>query len=270
MLSQYSHTVPDCTAGYARGGAALTVTWAGCEDEVRAAQRLRYRIFGGELGARLPGPARESGLDADRFDPFCDHLLVHAASATGQPLLVGTYRVLAPDGARRAGGFYSDAEFDLAPLRALRPRALELGRSCVHPDYRNGGVILALWSALGRYMLQRRLETMIGCASISLAGGPEAATAIWESLHPRYLAAPCWQVRARHPLELGSPRVPTAEPTARFAPDTPPLIKGYLRCGAMLLGPPALDRAFNTADLPIMLRLDDLAPRYRKHFLGQH
>jgi putative hemolysin len=270
MLSQYHPSEPGSGAGPARSGARLHVSWAASTEEVRAAQRLRYRIFGAELGARLPPEASRTGLDQDRFDQFCDHLLVHALSGSGERALVGTYRVLPPEGALRAGGFYSDAEFDLAPLRHLRPRALELGRSCVHPDYRQGGVMLALWGALGQYMLRRQLDTMIGCASISLAGGVGAAVAIWENLRPRYLAAPCWQVRARHPLDLQAAPAQPAPGAGGFAPDTPALIKGYLRCGAMLLGPPALDSAFNTADLPIMLRLDDLAPRYRKHFLGQH
>lgn len=270
MLGNYSPGLPDAIRGSAPCNAALRVTWANCEDDVRAAQRLRYRIFATELGARLAPEARLSGLDQDHFDPFCDHLLVHATCAADEPVLVGTYRVLAPEAALRAGGFYSDAEFDLAPLRALRPRALELGRSCVHPDFRVGGVIMALWSALGQYMVQRRLETMIGCASISLSGGQGVAAAIWESLQARYLVESRWQVRARHPLDLGAARAGLVHTGRCFTPDTPALIKAYLRCGAMLLGPPALDIAFNTADLPIMLRLDDLAPRYSKHFLGQH
>jgi putative hemolysin len=270
MLNESTNSVPERARSRALAAPALSVSWAGSEDEVRAAQRLRYAIFGAELGARLPPESRLSGLEQDRFDPFCDHLLVHAHRGAAEPMLVGTYRVLPPEGALRAGAFYSDTEFDLAPLRALRPRALELGRSCVHPDFRGGGVILALWSALGQYMLQRRLDTMIGCASISLAGGTHAAAAIWDSLRDRYLAAPQWQVRPYRPLDLGAVRPGAALPAQRFVPETPALIKGYLRCGALLLGPPALDSAFNTADLPIMLRLDDLAPRYRKHFLGQH
>ena len=270
MLGEYATLVSDRVQPSSHNLDGLRVTWANCEDDLRAAQRLRFRVFGAELGARLPAEARLSGLDHDRFDPFCDHLLVHATRGSGESALVGTYRVLPPDAALRAGGYYSDGEFDLAPLRELRPRALELGRSCVHADFRQGGVILALWSALGQYMLQRRLDTMIGSASIGLAGGAGVAATIWEALRPRYMAEQCWQVRPYHPLDLAPVLQGHGRHVGGFAPHTPALIKGYLRCGAKVLGPPAFDSAFNTADLPIMLRLDDLAPRYRRHFLGQH
>ena len=254
--------------------------WADSEDEVRLAQRLRYRVFTEEIGAVLAPPAgTPPGIDADRFDPFCDHLLVRARSAPEdtQGIVVGTYRVLPPTAARRAGGLYADTEFDLAPLRSLRAHAVELGRSCVHPAWRSGGVILALWSALAQYMQLHDLDTMIGCASVGIADGGTAARLIWQRLREAHLAPPCWQVKPLIPLRLdpiegsdndgaGAAAWGLLLPTALLP--TPPLIKGYLRCGARLLGPPALDVAFNTADLPMMMRIADLAPRYRKHFLG--
>lgn len=113
------------------------VYWADCEDDVRDAQHLRYQVFAQEMGARLtPPPGTAAGLDVDRFDAYCDHVLVRLATAPGAApgLLVGTYRVLAPDAAHRAGGFYTDTEFYLAPLKRLRAHAVELGRSCVHAD----------------------------------------------------------------------------------------------------------------------------------------
>ncbi len=239
----------------------LEVSWAASEEEVRAAQRLRYQVFADEMGARIAASGAGPGLDCDRFDAFCDHLLVRSAGG----VLVGTYRVLPPAAARRAGGYYSDHEFDLAPLRMLRARALELGRSCVHPDWRTGGVILALWSALGQYMLRHRLDTMIGCASIGLQDGGERASRVWHHLRRDCLVEPHWRVRPLIPMPLA-----LEDTGVTGGVDMPPLINGYVRCGARLLGPPALDRAFNTADLPIMLRLDELTPRYRKHFLGEH
>jgi putative hemolysin len=182
---------------------------------------------------------------------------------------VGTYRVLGPQAARRAGGLYSDAEFDLSPLASLKPQAVELGRSCVHPAWRSGGVIMALWSALCQYMLAHRLDTMIGCASIGLDDGGQMAGRLWRHLRETHLVAPQWQVSPRTPLPLDDAvDLPPAVPGVKGMADAPPLIKGYLRCGARLLGPPALDAAFNTADLPMMLRIDELAPRYRKHFFG--
>lgn len=250
----------------------LEVVWAENAAEIRQAQRLRYRVFVEEMGAR-PAEGATGGIDRDRFDPFCDHLLVRlrrdGRQAPGP--VIGTYRVMPPAGALRAGGLYSDTEFDLGALSALRPNAVELGRACVHPAWRSGSVIMLLWSALGQYMLTHALDTMIGCASISLSDGGATARQLWQRLRSTHLAAPCWQVQPHQALWLdladdfdGASHGPAASiPVA-----TPPLIKGYLRCGARLLGPPAFDATFNTADLPMMMRLDDLAPRYRNHFLG--
>jgi putative hemolysin len=249
---------------------AFSIDWARTQDEVREAQRLRYRVFALEMGARLAQPPGGcAGLDVDRFDAFCDHLIVRGLppgdGSRGE--VVGTYRVLSPARAKAAGGYYSDSEFDLAPLAPLRSRAVELGRSCVHADWRQGGVILAMWSALAQYMQRRRLDTMIGCASISLAGGVAPVLALWQQLRRTHLADRPWRVQPLHALLPTAPA--PAETTAVPVADAPPLVKGYLRCGARLLGPPALDEAFNTADLPMMLRLAEIAPRYRRHFLAQ-
>lgn len=182
--------------------------------------------------------------------------------------VVGTYRVLSPSQARKAGGYYSDAEFDLGPIDSLLPRAVELGRSCVHADWCLGGVIMAMWSALGEYMLRHDLDTMIGCASISLAQGTLPAMALWERLRRTHLADAQWRVSPRRALTDSSwEALASVQASTQVFPDAPPLIKVYLRCGARVLGPPSLDEAFNTADLPMMLRLQDMAPRYRKHFL---
>jgi putative hemolysin len=249
----------------------IATTWATCEDDVRAAQRLRRRVFAEELGARLaPYDGAPPDVDADRFDPFCDHLLVRALSADGdEGPVVGTYRVLAPQGARRAGGLYTDTEFDLSPIGEFRAHAVELGRSCVHPSWRSGTVIMALWSALGQYMRLRNLDTMIGCASVSLDDGGHAAVQLWQRLRQTHLAPAQWQVAPRVALPLHDTEfLADAGQGAYPAGEVPPLIKGYLRCGARVLGPPAVDRAFNTADLPIMLRTAEMTPRYRRHFLG--
>jgi putative hemolysin len=265
----------------ARPAPLLETRWADCEEDVRDAQRLRYRVFAEEMGARLAPPeGTPGGLDADRFDPFCDHLLVRAVDpANGQGPLIGTYRVLTPEAAARAGGFYTDTEFDLAPLAPLRGRALELGRSCVDAQWRSGSVIMALWSALGQYMLEHRMDTMIGCASIGLGDQGLEAARLWHRLCRTHLVEERWRVAPRIALPLHTRADSDAHTTTNTnatthtcgdaaPPAPPPLIKGYLRCGARLLGPPALDVAFNTADLPMMLRVDDVSPRYRQHFFG--
>jgi putative hemolysin len=242
----------------------FTVAWARDESDVRAAQRLRYAVFVEEMGARLTLPAdAPAGHDIDVFDPFCEHLLVRApASDDGEPgAVIGTYRVLTPAAARQVGGLYSETEFDLTRLRPLRARLVELGRSCVHPDWRSGGVILALWGALGEFMARNGLETMIGCASIGMRDGGHVAASLWEQLRRTHLASIEWRVRPRLAL-------PVEELRSDLPVELPPLIKGYLRCGATLLGAPAWDPDFGTADLPLMMRLGDLPARYRRHFLA--
>ena len=242
----------------------FTVAWARDESDVRAAQRLRYAVFVEEMGARLTLPAdAPAGHDIDVFDPFCEHLLVRApARDDGEPgAVIGTYRVLTPAAARQVGGLYSETEFDLTRLRPLRSRMVELGRSCVHPDWRSGGVILALWGALGEFMARNGLETMIGCASIGMRDGGHVAASLWEQLRRTHLASIEWRVRPRLAL-------PVEELRRDLPVELPPLIKGYLRCGATLLGAPAWDPDFGTADLPLMMRLGDLPARYRRHFLA--
>jgi putative hemolysin len=249
----------------------FSVRWASCEHDVREAQRLRYLVFAQEMGAHLCPPAGTlPGLDADGFDPFCDHLMVSSAvhNCPGAGTLIGTYRVLTPQAARRAGGLYIDTEFDLSPLSGLRRHAVELGRSCVHPAWRSGAVIMALWTALLQYMQKHQLETMIGCASVSLSDGGQSAAALWNRLQHTHLIEPQLQVLPHVQCKLSARESTAATFQCDDGPSpAPPLIKGYLRCGARLLGPPALDAAFNTADLPMMLRIGDMAPRYRQHFL---
>ena len=239
------------------------VVWARDEAEVRQAQQLRYVVFAEEMGAKLSPPAGSPARhDIDMFDSFCEHLLVRAAGADDEAgPVIGTYRVLTPDQAQRVGGLYSDTEFDLVRLRTLRPKMVELGRSCVHPDWRTGGAILALWGALAEFMVRNRLDTMIGCASVSMRDGGHFAASLWQRLRASHLASIEWQVQPRLPL-------PVEELQHDLEVEAPPLIKGYLRCGAKVLGPPAWDPDFNTADLPMLMRIEDLPARYRKHFLG--
>jgi len=220
--------------------ARLETQWARCEEDVRDAQRLRFRVFAQEMGARLAPPVgTPPGLDVDRFDPYCDHLLVRAVTAlAGMPAgtLVGTYRVLTPRAAIRAGGFYTDTEFDLTPLAALRAQAVELGRSCVHPAWRSGGVIMALWSALGWYMASHGLDTMIGCASIGLADHGLAAGRLWRCLQGTHLVGKEWRVQPRIALPLCDHHQHDETALA----EAPPLIKrlpALRRAGAGPAGP---------------------------------
>jgi putative hemolysin len=215
------------------------------------------------MGASLRTPAGTAeGLDVDLFDDFCEHLLVRTvARADHAGAVIGTYRVLTPEAARRAGGYYSDTEFDLTRLRPLRSRMAELGRSCVHEDHRSGGVILALWGALASFMHRNQLDSMVGCASVGMRDGGHAAASLWHKLSLGNLIGVEHQVRPRLALPVDD-----LDQTLDIEP--PPLIRGYLRVGAKVLGAPAWDPDFNTADLPMLLRLEELPTRYRRHFLG--
>ena len=239
----------------------ITVSWAKHQDEVREAQRLRHQVFAVEMGATLPNTI--AGHDIDLFDNFCEHLLVRDMASKE---VIGTYRVLTPAQAARVGSTYSDTEFDLTRLRGMRESMVELGRSCVHADHRHGGVIMALWSALAEFMVRNQLDTMIGCASIPMLHNGvisgDVAASIWNKVRQSHLAPIEHHVRPRRPL-------PLERLNCDLDVDPPALIKGYLRLGAKVLGPPAWDPDFNSADLPMLMRIEDLPMRYRKHFLGQ-
>ena len=235
----------------------LSVGLAISEREILSAQKLRYRIFAEELGARLD--PRTPGVDQDIFDPYCEHLVVRDETS-GE--IVGTYRILAPEQARAIGSYYSETEFDLIRLQHLRPRMVEIGRSCVHPDYRTGATIALLWSGLAQYMTNRGYDYLIGCASISMADGGHGAAALYDRLG-EYMSPIEYRVFPRCPLPLAALRN-----DQRIT--VPPLIKGYLRAGALICGEPAWDPDFNTADLPILMPMDKLADRYSRHFVDKH
>ena len=242
----------------ARPGRNLHVGLATCETEVLEAQKLRYRVFAEEMGARLN--TRAPGVDRDIYDPFCEHLIVRDED---KGRIVGTYRILAPSAARRVGGYYSENEFDLTRLQHLRNSIVEIGRSCIDPDYRNGAVITLLWSGLARYMQENGYDYLIGCASISMRDGGHTAASLYNRLKDSHLSPLEYRVFPRCPLPLESLR-------GDLDADTPPLIKGYLRAGAWICGEPAWDPDFNTADLPIMIAMNRVDGRYARHFMGRN
>ncbi|WP_432835461.1 GNAT family N-acetyltransferase [Dactylosporangium sp. CA-092794] len=225
-------------------------------DQVRAAQRLRYQVFAEELGATLHGD--EPGVDADDFDEHCDHLIIRE-EATGE--VVGTYRMLPPDRAAKAGRLYADTEFDLSGLDELRGDLVETGRSCVHPDHRSGAVINLMWAGIARYMHLHGHRWLAGCASVPLADGGVTAAGVWDLTRRKHLVPSAWRVR---PL---NPWVTDLEPPAKV--EVPSLLKGYLRLGAWVGGDPAYDADFDCVDFYVLLSLDRINPRYMRHFLGQ-
>ncbi|ABE48739.1 GNAT family N-acetyltransferase [Methylobacillus flagellatus] len=231
----------------------LYVSLARNASEIAEAQRLRYKVFAEEMGANVSGT---EGLDQDGFDAFCDHLLVRNHE-TGE--VVGTYRILSPAMANEAGGYYSAGEFDLSRLRHLAPSMVEVGRACVHKDYRLGGTITLLWAGLANYMKVHRYEYMIGCGSIGMADGGHMAASLYHQLKQDHLSPVEYRVFPNCPLPLEALR-------NDLEVACPPLIKGYLRLGAYICGAPAWDPDFNTADMLVMLPLSRLNKRYAAHF----
>ncbi|MDH6220744.1 GNAT family N-acetyltransferase [Streptomyces pseudovenezuelae] len=234
-----------------------TVSVARDEADVRAAQRLRHDVFAGEMGALLATP--QPGYDIDPFDAYCDHLLVRE-EVSGQ--VVGTYRLLPPARAAVAGRLYSEGEFDLSPLDGIRPGLVEVGRSCVHPDHRDGTVIGLIWAGIARYMVDRGHEWLAGCCSIPLADGGALAAGTWDRVSAKHLAPEEFRVRPLLPWSADG----VARPTGRV--ELPPLLRGYVRLGAWVCGEPAHDPDFGVADLYVLLSMRRVNPRYLRHFLS--
>ncbi|WP_405014082.1 GNAT family N-acetyltransferase [Kitasatospora sp. NBC_01539] len=227
------------------------------EGDVRAAQRLRHLVFGEEMGAALASPV--PGLDVDPFDDFCDHLLVRE-NTTGT--VVGTYRLLRPQAARRAGRLYSDTEFDLSRLAGLRSGVVEVGRSCIHPDHRGSGAVINLmWGGIARYLSSTGNTWVAGCCSVPLDDGGVQAAGVRDTVLAKHLAPEEYRVAPLRPWRHAGVGRP-----ARAA--VPPLLRGYLRLGAWVCGEPAYDPAFEVADLFVLLSLERTDPRYLRHFLS--
>ena len=244
------------TATTARSPRPLTIGLARNAQDIREAQRLRYTVYAEVMGARLDSAAE--GIDRDIFDPYCEHLLVRDGDSDE---IIGTYRILTPHAAKKIGGFYSDNEFDLTRLANIRNRTAEVGRSCVHPDYRNGATIGLLWAGLAQYMKRNGYDYLIGCASISMADGGHVAASVYREVAKKHLSPVEWRVfpRCALPLEALNDQLDA---------ELPPLIKGYLRLGAYIGGEPAWDPDFNTADLFILAPMNRMNPRFTRHFFG--
>lgn len=252
---------------------ALEVRLAETEWEVEAAQRLRYEIFYEEMSA-VPSPAmREHRRDFDRFDDCCDHILVVDRATMddeGQPLVVGTYRLIRDADAKRAGGFYTAGEYNISRLLAsdaMGGRVLELGRSCVLKAYRAKPITMQLlWRGLMLCVARFSIDTMFGCAS--LHGTDADALALPLSYLCHYHPMPeAMRVRARPELYVSMDRMPKDAIDVREALRAlPPLIKGYLRAGAQIGDGAVIDRQFGTTDVFIYMPVAGMDSRYRNRF----
>jgi putative hemolysin len=248
----------------------IEVRLAETAADIEAAQALRYRIFYERMGARpLPEMAR-CRRDADRFDRYCDHLLVLDHSrGKGPERVVGTYRLIRRAAAQRLGGFYSAGEYDIAPLLAYPGEVLELGRSCVDAAYRTRAAMQLLWSGIAAYVFHYDIELMFGCASLP-GTDPEALAVPLSYLRRHHLAPPGLCPRALPHRYVEMRRLPAdAFEPARARAALPPLIKGYLRLGAFVGDGAVIDDQFNTTDVCIVVKTDLVSEKYSRHYVRQ-
>lgn len=239
------------------------------EADLRAAQRLRYEVFVAELGGDGDMVDHDARLEADRFDEHCDHLLLidHAAKA-GSGAVVGVYRLLPGERAAAAGGFYTEGEYDLAPLKSSGRRLLELGRSCLAPDYRGGMAMFHLWGALWDYVEERGVDVLFGTASFH-GTDLDALAAPLSLLHHGHLAPEALRPAVLPPHGRAMDLLPEAEinrPAAMRA--VPALIKAYLRLGGWVGQGAYLDHAFNTTDVCLVIDIARMTPAARARYSG--
>ncbi|MBC2837414.1 GNAT family N-acetyltransferase [Paragemmobacter straminiformis] len=248
----------------AEDASIFTLRLARDARDLRAAQRLRYRVFVQELGATGPLVDHDAQLERDDFDPVFDHLLLIDQRRDPEALedVVGAYRLLPSDRLGPGGMFYSESEYDLTPLRQSGRKLLELGRSCVHPDHRGGTAMYHLWNALADYVLERDIEILFGVASFH-GTDIAALTQPLAYLHHHHLAPEGLRVKARAGgqamdlLEQGA-----LDRKAAMAA-TPALIKAYLRLGGFVGEGAWIDRAFNTTDVCLVMDTQRMSERHR-------
>ncbi len=231
---------------------------------IEAAQRLRYDVFTSTPGFTLPAAdGQRDGLDVDRFDEYCDHLLVRD---DGSGELVGCYRMLAPAGAIAAGGLYTETEFDVGAFDPLRPSLVEMGRAVVRDGHRNGGVVLLMWAGILAYLDKYGYDYVTGCVSVPIgdgAGGEAPGSqlrGVRDFILSRHAAPPQYRVRPYRPVLIGGKSLDDIAPPPR--PSVPALMRGYLRLGAQVCGEPAHDPEFGVGDFCILLDKQRADTRY--------
>lgn len=257
----------------------LEVRLAGKRADLLQAQRLRYEVFYEEMSATPTTVASMRRLDQDAYDAICDHLLVVDTSAEPQPgelwahrrrpRVVGTYRLLRQDIAERSLGFYTQGEYDIAPLvhsKSPGYRFMELGRSCVLKPYRSKRSVELLWHGLWTYVREHKVDVMIGCASFE-GTDPTAHAMALSYLYHYAMAPPEWRCAAHAHLHQPMNILPKEAIDLKQALKAmPPLIKGYLRLGAFVGDGAVIDRQFGTTDVLIVLPVEKIDPRYFEHF----
>jgi putative hemolysin len=235
--------------------------------EIDASQALRYQVFYDELGAAPTPEMRRVGRDFDDFDGICDHLLViDRAKSNGVPCIVGTYRLMRKSVAEKTGGFYSAQEYDLSALMAYPGEILELGRSCVHADYRKGAVMQLLWRGVAEYSREHDIGIMFGCASFH-GTEPDALGKPLSYLYHKHLAPDALRTRALDGLYVDMSRLPAEDfDESEALAELPPLLKGYMRIGGFVGDGAVIDHQFNTTDVCIIVETKQLTEKYQRHY----
>lgn len=244
----------------------LLVRIAESAREIELAQRLRFRIFCGELGAKANAQVMAEKRDFDQFDDVCQHMLVLDRNKVGDDAIVGTYRLLTRTRMQPLGRFYSESEFDIAPLKACKGEILELGRSCVDMEYRSRAVMQLLWRGIGAYVNANNVELMFGCASLYGIDVPKHAESL-AYLYHYHLAPDEYRVRAlpEQYVEMNM-LSKDAFDAKRVMAALPPLIKGYLRLGGFVGEGAVVDRDYNTTDVGIIVKTELIADRYADRY----
>jgi len=261
---------------------SLEVRLSQSEEEVDAAQALRYQIFYEEMGAIPTAEIAARRRDFDSMDPCCEHLLVLDHSRQGLEKVVGTYRLIRREAAKKHGSFYSSSEFDISPLLTYPGEILELGRSCIRKEYRTGVVMNILWKGLAAYMFKHDIKLMFGCASLHGTNIEEHKVPL-SYLYHYHLAPPELRARALPDVYVDMNMLPKEafDPKAAFNQlafnnislseqdgqnSLPPLIKGYLRVGCTIGDGAFIDKQFNTTDVCIIFQTQLITDRYKRHY----
>ncbi len=249
----------------------LDVRLAKTEDDVRAAQRLRYRVFFEGMGAVPDDEVAQAKRDFDRFDDYCDHLLVVdlAKEEAGEEFVVGTYRLLRRSVAMLHEGFYSADEFDLNHLQNYPGEIVELGRSCVDPAFRGKAVMQLLWRGIAEYITQHNISLMFGCASFP-GTDPKAMASALSYLSHHHSAPEEWSPKALDNRYVDMKLLKKKQIDNRQAlREMPPLIKGYLRVGGVIGNGAVIDHQFNTTDVCLLVETGNVTGRYQRHYLQE-
>ena len=261
LLEANSPRPVDVEAGH------LHIRLAETPDEIRASQRLRFRVFCEEMSAKPSLEMQRTRREFDSYDEFCDHLLVFDRERGSGPAgVIGTYRLMRREGASRRGHFYTSGEYDIQPLVDLPGAILELGRSCVHREYRTRAIMQILWRGIAEYVGFHDIEVMFGCGSLPGTDPQELAMPL-SYLHHYHLAPPALRPRALPERYAAMDLLPADAVDAALALKTlPPLVKGYLRLGGFVGDGAVVDHEFGTTDVCVVVKTDLVTEKYYKHY----